>query len=256
MAGYRQIHTQMWKDEWFIELEPDEKFLFIYMFSNELSSISGLYKIPVRVIHNETGIAIGRIEKIISKFVSDGKIEYGDGTLWVRNMWRYHKNASARTQIKVWDDINSIPDCAVKHNCIQYLYGIGMDTLDVLKAKAKAKADHSKNENENGNESESEADVDSPDLFSQTQRMIESVIGISPVGEAGIKAVTEIAGMGATMEDIQAGYQWLKENRGDGKPIQYCSSLVGPIRTAITQRVQKQNTKNKERELLKGYTHA
>ena len=96
-------------------------------------------------------------------------------------------------------------------------------------------------------DTDGESDESTPDLFLQTQLMIESVIGISPVGEAGIKAVTEIAGMGATLEDIQAGYQWLKENRGDGKPIQYCSSLVGPIKTAILKRMQSGHTNFRKR---------
>ena len=80
---------------------------------------------------------------------------------------------------------------------------------------------------------------DAPDPFDETQEMIESVVGVSPVGQAGIDAVREIVEMGATLEDIQAGYDWLK-NAKNGKPIQYYTSLVGPIRTAVTLRKQKQ----------------
>lgn len=31
MANYRQIHTQIWRDNWFLDLEADEKLLFIYL---------------------------------------------------------------------------------------------------------------------------------------------------------------------------------------------------------------------------------
>ena len=56
MAGYRQIHTQIWKDEWFLDLEPQAKLLFIYLFGNENTSLSGIYKLPLKVILFETGL--------------------------------------------------------------------------------------------------------------------------------------------------------------------------------------------------------
>ena len=45
MANFRAIHTQIWKDEWFVDLTINQKVLFIYLFSNEASSFTGLYKI-------------------------------------------------------------------------------------------------------------------------------------------------------------------------------------------------------------------
>jgi len=50
MADYRQIHTRIWKDSWFIELEPCDKLLFIYLFSNERASVSGIYDISIKVM--------------------------------------------------------------------------------------------------------------------------------------------------------------------------------------------------------------
>ena len=35
MSGYRQLHTHIWSDGWYEELEPAFKLLFIYLFSNE-----------------------------------------------------------------------------------------------------------------------------------------------------------------------------------------------------------------------------
>ena len=51
MANYRQIHTQIWRDNWFLDLEPDEKLLFIYLFSNDSTNLAGLYEIHQRVIN-------------------------------------------------------------------------------------------------------------------------------------------------------------------------------------------------------------
>lgn len=133
MAGYRQIHTQIWKDEWFIGLEPLEKMLFIYLFSNEMASIAGIYKIPMKVISNETGIEIDAIRMMLDKFSNDGKIMYQEGVLWVVNMRQYHYTKSPRTLERIKKDIDSIPDGEVKK---AYQYHAehelqGMDTVSI-----------------------------------------------------------------------------------------------------------------------------
>jgi len=114
MAGYRQFHTKFWKDEWTIDLDPLERYLFIYLFSNDLSSISGIYRVPLRVISNETGLEIDFVQKCLNKFEKQQKILYRDNTVWVVNMEKYHSNASPLTQTRVNKDIDTIPDNVVK----------------------------------------------------------------------------------------------------------------------------------------------
>ncbi len=119
MAGYRQFHTQFWKDEWVIELEPLERYLFSYLFTNDLSSISGIYKLPLRVIQNETGLDRDFILSTFEKFQQAGKLFYKDGVMWVVNMRKFHENVSPTTMTKVNQDVRGIPDCDVK---TAYLY--------------------------------------------------------------------------------------------------------------------------------------
>ncbi|MFA6358957.1 MAG: hypothetical protein WCY09_09905 [Candidatus Omnitrophota bacterium] len=79
--------------------------------------------------------------------------------------------------------------------------------------------------------------TESGDEFSKTQHIIESIIGLPPSGQAGIKAINEIVSMGAIEDDIKAAFTWYQEN--SEKPIKYYSSLVGPIKTAVAKRTQK-----------------
>jgi DnaD/phage-associated family protein len=120
MAGYSQFHTKFWKDEWVLSLTPLERYLFMYLFTNELRSISGIYKLPQRVIENETGLEREFIEETLQKFQDDQKALYKDGVIWVVNMRKYHKNASPRTMTKVISDLDEIPDCAVKRAYLYY----------------------------------------------------------------------------------------------------------------------------------------
>lgn len=131
MAGYRQFHTQFWKDEWVIELDPLKKYLFTYLFTNELSSISGLYKLPIKVIINETGLEKDFILSALKEFQEAKKIAYADNVLWVVNMRKFHENASPHTMKKVTNDINDIPDCAVK-KAYQYYQETGIYSIDTV----------------------------------------------------------------------------------------------------------------------------
>ena len=114
MAGYRQIHTQIWKDDWFIELSPDEKLLFIYLFSNESSNLVGLYKISTRVIANETGLNTDFIMAALKAFEDNHRVVYRDGIIWIVHMWRYHNNASPKVQSRIRSDLELIPDAPIK----------------------------------------------------------------------------------------------------------------------------------------------
>jgi DnaD/phage-associated family protein len=124
MAGYRQIHTKIWKDEWFSELEPDEKMLFIYLFSNELASIAGIYKIPLKIMVFETGLDKGFILETLAKFEQANKVFYENGVVWVANMSRYHANASDTTKKKVMKDLEMIEDCPIKQKYMKVVWGI------------------------------------------------------------------------------------------------------------------------------------
>ena len=229
MAGYRQFHTKFWKDEYLIELEPLEKYLFMYLFTNDLSSISGLYKIPRKVIRNETDLDDAFIVAALNKFQDDKRIFYRDGVMWVVNMAKYHSNASPTTKQKVTADIELIPDCDVKRAYLYYLttgiYSIDTVSIPIVKAKEKEKA--------KAILSESESETGAP---SHVQRMIESVIGIPPANAADVKALDEIEALNPIEDDIRAAYAWLSEQ---GKRVKYYSSLVGPIRTSISKRTQK-----------------
>lgn len=121
MANYRQIHVSIWKDCWFLDLEPQEKLLFIYLFSNSETSMAGIYKIPFKVICFETGLSGEFVQTAIDSFTEDGKMMYEDGVIWIKNMMKFHSSKSPKVQTRIDNDLKNIPNCNVK---IQYLYTI------------------------------------------------------------------------------------------------------------------------------------
>ena len=155
MANYRQIHTQIWRDNWFLDLEPDEKLLFIYLFSNDSTNLAGIYEIHQRVIELETGLDKKRIEEILNRFEREGKVHYQDGIVWMVNMKKYHSNAGEKVRRSIEIIVEGIPDCEVKQKYCIY-NGIATentlsekkDTLSYSKSKLKSKSKTEKEEEE------------------------------------------------------------------------------------------------------------
>lgn len=147
MSFFRQIHTRMWgSDSWFAEMPAEEKLLFIYLFSNERASVSGLYELPLRLIAFETGLGADAIRQGLTHFTEAGKALYDfeKGVVWVRNMMKYQGTLSPKLIARIKADVSKVPDCEIKTRwlseytvLIGYEYGKekvgeGMDTSILL----------------------------------------------------------------------------------------------------------------------------
>ena len=99
MADYRQIHTKIWKDTWFLQLPAEDKLLFIYLFSNESTSVAGIYELPVMAMAFETGLSIEYVTEALERFREAGKVYYENGIVWVVNLRKYNANPSPKVDI-------------------------------------------------------------------------------------------------------------------------------------------------------------
>jgi hypothetical protein len=85
----RFISTSFWDDEWIQTLDPSEKLLYMYLMTNPLTNIAGVYKITVRRICFDTGFNSDTIGHIFTKFEQAGKAhrlgEYVSLTSWPKH---------------------------------------------------------------------------------------------------------------------------------------------------------------------------
>ena len=134
MAYFRQIHVSTWKDPWFFDLEPDEKLLFIYLFSNENTSISGIYEIPFRVICFETDLDTKFVKLTLEKFEQAKIVYFENGVIWIKNLRKYNASTSIKVIKGIENDLARIPECPIKQLYISYYspdipYTEGIDTI-------------------------------------------------------------------------------------------------------------------------------
>jgi hypothetical protein len=129
MAKHRYINTHFWKDNYIINLDPTEKLVYLYLLTNPLTNIAGIYEINIKEIANDTGIIKEIIDTILKRFERDNKLKYSGGYIIIKNHLKHQDFKSPKLQSGIADIINSLPP-EVMENCIPYIYG--MDTLSHL----------------------------------------------------------------------------------------------------------------------------
>jgi len=90
MAKTRMISTDFRSDTWIDWLDPIEKLLYIYCFTNDKSSWCWATEIPLKKIWYETWIDRDMVSKILSRFETEEKVIYCSGYLIVKNFIRRH----------------------------------------------------------------------------------------------------------------------------------------------------------------------
>jgi len=127
MATQRFISTSFWDDEWIQTLDPSEKLLYLYLMTNPLTTIAGIYEITVRRICFDTGFNSDTVKHILGKFEKARKAFHHNGFM-VIPAWPQHQKADSRPKIK--EGIDAIlkklsPDMIDYIISVSYRYDIG-----------------------------------------------------------------------------------------------------------------------------------
>jgi hypothetical protein len=99
MATQRYISTSFWDDSWIQTLDPSEKLLYLYLMTNPLTNIAGVYKITIRRICFDTGFNDTTIKHILEKFNKAGKAYLVDEYI-ILPSWPRHQKWESSTKIK------------------------------------------------------------------------------------------------------------------------------------------------------------
>lgn len=129
MAKHRYINTHFWKDNYIINLDPTEKLVYLYLLTNPLTNIAGIYEINLREIAYDTGIIKEIIDTILKRFERDNKLKYCGGYIIVKNHLKHQDFKSPKIQSGIAEIINALPE-EILELSIPYVYG--MDSLSHL----------------------------------------------------------------------------------------------------------------------------
>ena len=142
MALYRTISLSFWTDTKIIDdFTPEDRYFYLYLFTNPHTSISGCYEISIRQMANETGYSKDTIERLLDRFKNVHKvIDYSEETKEVLlvNWHKYTWTTSEKFRKPLMADINNIKYSAFKEylldifngNAPLYRYGIDTNCID------------------------------------------------------------------------------------------------------------------------------
>ncbi len=132
MADYRTISSGFWNDPYIEELEPQEKLLYIYLFTCPHINNAGILHISPRKMAFETGIK--DVATLIKKFSDDDKLVECEGYFWVVNFIKHQSSTSPKIIQSIGKALHAAPvslvDRVLKHyKALQIPYAYPIDTL-------------------------------------------------------------------------------------------------------------------------------
>jgi hypothetical protein len=122
MAVFRKVHTLIWSDPFFSELESKKKLFFIYLLTNERTKQCGIYEISKRQISFDLGYSIDTVSNLLEYFTKKGKIKFSDNTneIALKNWDKYNKSTSPKVKMCIENELKEVKDRVL----IEYIYSI------------------------------------------------------------------------------------------------------------------------------------
>jgi len=105
----RSVNTRFWDDTFISELNPSEKLLFLYLITNPLTNLLGIYEITMKRISFDTGLKTDTIQKGFERFGRVKKVFFVDNFIILPN-WLKNQRLNANMKIAVSKEFNSLPD--------------------------------------------------------------------------------------------------------------------------------------------------
>jgi hypothetical protein len=146
MAVYRNIQISFWTDAKVAdEFTPEDKYFYLYLFTNPHTNLCGCYEISKKQVSWETGYSIDTVDRLIDRFVRIHKvIAFSKDTkeLLLLNWHKYNWTSSDKFRKPLLKEIESIKCTEFKDYLIKiydgdtvsipYQYGIDTTVTDTV----------------------------------------------------------------------------------------------------------------------------
>lgn len=113
------VNTKFWDDTYISKLTKEEKLAFIYLLTNPLTNIAGVYEIQDRRIIFDTGLTDIELSAIKKKFDRDNKIIFENGWVAIVNFIR-HQKANPKVYKGILLALEGVPTTLIDRLSIDY----------------------------------------------------------------------------------------------------------------------------------------
>lgn len=127
MAVYRSVQISFWTDAKVVDdFTPEDKFFYLYLFTNPHTNLCGCYEISKRQISIETGYSIETIEKLIERFETYHEVlkySHSSKEILLLNWHKYNWTNSDKFRKPLFKEINSIKEPSFKEFLLGAYWG-------------------------------------------------------------------------------------------------------------------------------------
>lgn len=93
MSKQRVVKDEIWDDDWFFDLDPSEKLVWLFLLTNPRGNVAGIYKLNKKWAAQTVGLDVDVLQTILLRFVKEGKIL--DEENWIA-LVNFHKHLAYR----------------------------------------------------------------------------------------------------------------------------------------------------------------
>lgn len=123
MSKLRSVNTKFWQDPFVENLKPNDKLLFLYLLTNPLTNLLGVYEVTIKRICYDTGLTQVMVENGLEGFANHFKAFFIDNYIVLPN-WLKNQHLNANMKKAVEKEFNNLPnELKVK------LYPNGLESL-------------------------------------------------------------------------------------------------------------------------------
>jgi hypothetical protein len=125
MANFKQIDMRFWQNDFVLGLTPEERYFYMYLVTNTMTTKCGIYKFNLKVAELETGYTSEIVEKLLESFESYGKIAVSKSTkeIMILNWFKHNFKSNKRTILEINKELKNIKD----KEFIKQLYDICLE---------------------------------------------------------------------------------------------------------------------------------
>ena len=149
MAVQRYISSSFWSDDWVDSLNVKEKLVYVYLLTNDSTSICGVYKLTVKRIKDDTGISRQEITDILQKFAADKKAYYVDEYIILPNWLKHQHLNNESVRLGTIRALKALPDHIIAFLREPHHFYYDVDTFLGIKTKEVQPATEDKNTDKN-----------------------------------------------------------------------------------------------------------
>ncbi|WP_163195403.1 hypothetical protein [Clostridium thermarum] len=125
MANFKQIDMRFWQNDFVLGLTPEERYFYMYLVTNTMTTKCGIYKFNIKVAELETGYQAEVIERLLQSFESYGKIVVSKSTkeIMIVNWFKHNFKSSKRTIQEINKELKDVKN----KEFLKHLYDICLE---------------------------------------------------------------------------------------------------------------------------------